>query len=128
MGPKLRANLSKTAYGNWLGISVHSDEFTEIEGLKSKTLIYLTADSDEVLEELNPECAYIIGGIVDRNRLKGITARKAEELKIKTARLPIKENLSFALRASQVTKATAMNICFSPIEYSTYVLLNQTFL
>ena len=81
---------------------MHSEEFTEVEGLKHKTLIYLTADAEEVLHDLDTDCAYIIGGIVDRNRLKGITQRKAQEMQIRSARLPINENLSFSMNASQV--------------------------
>ena len=33
-----------------------------------KRLVYLTADANEVLESLEDDCCYIIGGIVDRNR------------------------------------------------------------
>lgn len=36
---------------------------------------------------------YIIGGIVDRNRLKGISFKKAIAQDIDTARLPLDENL-----------------------------------
>lgn len=35
-----------------------------------QTIVYLTADSGEELEELRPEETYIIGALVDRNRYK----------------------------------------------------------
>ena len=41
---------------------------------------------------------YIIGGIVDRNRLPGLCAQRAKELNIPQRRLPIKENIKFASR------------------------------
>ncbi|TYI27633.1 hypothetical protein ES332_A05G190500v1 [Gossypium tomentosum] len=52
-------------------------------------LVYLTADSETVLHELDPAKVYIVGGLVDRNRWKGITMKKAEEQGIHTAKLPI---------------------------------------
>ncbi|XP_022724823.1 tRNA (guanine(9)-N1)-methyltransferase-like [Durio zibethinus] len=52
-------------------------------------LVYLTADSETVLHELDPTKVYIVGGLVDRNRWKGITMKKAEEQGIRTAKLPI---------------------------------------
>lgn len=47
------------------------------------------ADAEDELSELDPKCAYIIGGIVDRNRYKGLCRTKAETGGIRTARLPI---------------------------------------
>ena len=87
-------------YQNWHGVHTYSEDFTDIPALKKKKLVYLTADSDELLTTFDPDCAYIIGGIVDRNRLKGITLKKAIELNIATARLPIREN--YDLTSSQV--------------------------
>ena len=58
-----------------------------------KELVYLSSDADETIADLDPSCAYVIGGIVDRNRLKGITHRKATEQKIRTVKLPIKDHL-----------------------------------
>lgn len=60
---------------------------------KSK-LVYLTSDSDNVLEDLEDGKVYIIGGIVDRNRLKRAAINRAEELGIATAKLPISEYLN----------------------------------
>ncbi|KIM25865.1 hypothetical protein M408DRAFT_201150 [Serendipita vermifera MAFF 305830] len=54
-----------------------------------ENVVYLTADSDVELMELNPEDTYIIGGIVDKNRYKALCENKARAQSIRTARLPI---------------------------------------
>ena len=79
-------------------------------------VIYLTSDSPDTLTELKPYHTYIIGGIVDKNRHKGICYKKAldrnDELKvesvinsdpttvnkIKTAKLPIGEYMNMTAR------------------------------
>jgi len=52
-------------------------------------IVYLTADSPNTLHELSPYSTYIIGGIIDRNRHKGICYQRAEDRGVKTAKLPI---------------------------------------
>ncbi|KAG5639690.1 hypothetical protein H0H81_005873 [Sphagnurus paluster] len=54
-----------------------------------KSVVYLTADSEDELTELRPEEIYIIGGICDHNRYKNLCLNKAKESGIRTARLPI---------------------------------------
>jgi tRNA (guanine9-N1)-methyltransferase len=60
--------------------------------------IYLSADSDYTLTELKPFSTYIIGGLVDKNREKGICASRAAAAGVKTARLPIGDYLAMASR------------------------------
>lgn len=52
-------------------------------------VIYLTSDSPNTLDTLKPYSTYIIGGIVDKNRHKGICYKRAAAAGVKTARLPI---------------------------------------
>lgn len=63
---------------------------------QKENLVYLTADSETMLSELDLKKIYIIGGLVDRNRWKGITMKKAEEQGIQTARLPIGDYLKMS--------------------------------
>lgn len=54
-----------------------------------KELIYLTADSEHELEQIEEGKVYVIGAFVDRNRLKGYTYDLAKSRKWRTAKLPI---------------------------------------
>lgn len=55
--------------------------------------IYLTADTDDTLTSLEPGKTYIIGGIVDKNRYKGLCRAKADRLGIRAAKLPLSQDV-----------------------------------
>ena len=59
------------------------------------------------MTELDPSRAYIIGGIVDRNRYKGLCRSRAEAGGIRTARLPIRDYLR--LQAAPVMTVTQVS-------------------
>ncbi|XP_075523065.1 tRNA (guanine(9)-N1)-methyltransferase [Primulina tabacum] len=86
-------------YDNWI-IEKKEKSYFEAFLDKRENLVYLTADSEIVLDELDPRAIYIVGGLVDRNRWKGITMKKAKEQGIKTAKLPIGNYLKMS--SSQV--------------------------
>ncbi|KAF6149132.1 hypothetical protein GIB67_025988 [Kingdonia uniflora] len=75
-------------FNRWI-IEKESDSNIEALQDEKERLVYLTADSEIVLEELDPKSIYIIGGLVDRNRWKWITMKKAIDQVIKTVKLPI---------------------------------------
>ncbi|RDA95037.1 hypothetical protein CP533_2068 [Ophiocordyceps camponoti-saundersi (nom. inval.)] len=52
-------------------------------------VVYLTSESPYTLQRLEPNTVYVVGGLVDRNREKGLCYRRAREKGIRTARLPI---------------------------------------
>ena len=90
LGDKTHAALTKSKYENW-GIQTYrktsyidaspvKSVYNEVEAseqIEKSRLIYLTADSDVTLNELNPQDVYIIGGIVDRNRYPNLTLKRA---------------------------------------------------
>ena len=51
--------------------------------------VYLTSESPNELSRLRPHSTYIIGGLVDRNRHKGVCYKRALDHGVQTARLPI---------------------------------------
>lgn len=55
----------------------------------NRDVVYLSSDSPYTLERLEPNTSYVVGGLVDKNREKGLCYRRARERGIRTARLPI---------------------------------------
>ncbi|KAI3831642.1 hypothetical protein MKX03_031879 [Papaver bracteatum] len=86
-------------YDQWL---FQKEKLSYIEALQDQkeNLVYLTADSETIVDELDPGKIYIIGGLVDRNRWKGLTMKKANDQGIQTAKLPIGSYLKMS--SSQV--------------------------
>ena len=68
------------------------------ELIRSGEVVYLTSDSPNTLTELRPYSTYIVGGLVDRNRHKGICYKRAMERGVKTAQLPIGDYMQMASR------------------------------
>ncbi|KAM9251262.1 tRNA methyltransferase 10 homolog B [Cariama cristata] len=54
-------------------------------------IVYLTPDSENVLEDIDPNKVYVLGGLVDESIHKKLTLQRAEEQSLQTARLPIRE-------------------------------------
>ncbi|BCR87824.1 tRNA (guanine(9)-N(1))-methyltransferase [Aspergillus chevalieri] len=118
----------KKTYLNWRGVRtmqedyVHAAEMAKVwmtgpEGGKlagrleeqsdakpgDGEVIYLSSDSPNTLTELKPYSTYIIGGLVDKNRHKGICHKQATERGIKTAKLPIGDYIQMASRSVLAT-------------------------
>ena len=77
---------------------------------------YLTSDSPNVLSSLTPYSTYIIGGLVDKNRHKGVCYKKAMDHGLKTARLPIDEYMK--LDGRQVL--TVNHVCEIMVKWLEY--------
>lgn len=80
-----------SGFNSWLAEISESDfmkmnEEREDFQYDKEHIIYLSADAEETMTELDPSCLYVIGGIVDRNRYKNLTLEKANRLGIRTAK------------------------------------------
>ena len=65
---------------NWAVDFTENDYLNHLKDKYIKSdIVYLTADSPNTLENLDTSKAYIIGGIVDRNRYLNLTFDKAKE-------------------------------------------------
>ena len=117
VGPILLNLLKKNNYENWLGVKIflkeqfetfddfilkelYKNQNTEkLNDLKQK-IFYLSADSENEINDLNKDFTYIIGGIVDRNKYKLLSYNKAKKLGINHGKFPIGEYLN--LNSSKV--------------------------
>lgn len=108
IGDQLDAMLSKSSYLNWglqtyrtvnyidacpVKSSHNTEPETETTKIDKNKLVYLTADSENLLTVLDPTDVYIIGGIVDRNRYVNLTLDRANEQGIRHGRLPIGDHV-----------------------------------
>ncbi|WOL12100.1 tRNA (guanine(9)-N1)-methyltransferase isoform X1 [Canna indica] len=97
---EMDTNLKKIpGYDKWI-IEKESRSYIKTFQENKDNLVYLTADAETILEKIDPKKIYIIGGLVDRNRWKGITMKKADEQGIHSAKLPIGNYLKMS--SSQV--------------------------
>ena len=116
VGKQIKEGLIKSNYENWIGIEIYFkedypsfDKFIEeilykddkrsMNDIKNN-IYYLSADSENNIEDIDKNATYIIGGIVDRNKYKGLSLNKAKELGINHGKFPIGEYLK--LQSSQV--------------------------
>ena len=84
-------------YRSWLGVRYEEQHY--LAAYPRERLVYLSSEGDETLSvPLDPDTVYIVGGLVDHNRQKGLTHRLATEAGIRTAKLPIDEHCEMATR------------------------------
>ncbi|KAJ4293030.1 tRNA (guanine(9)-N(1))-methyltransferase [Collariella sp. IMI 366227] len=83
----------------------------EEDGDVDQSVVYLTSESPYTLDKLEANTSYVIGGIVDKNREKGLCYNRAKEFKVRTAKLPIGEYMAmqsrYVLTTNQVVEIMA---------------------
>lgn len=92
--PLERALAAWTTSADDTSADAHADlgcEPSPFCGPPPPTVVYLTADATDILWRTEAGAVYVVGGFVDRNRAKGLTAEKAACLGIRTARFPLQE-------------------------------------
>jgi len=93
---RVREDLKKQNALNWKGVTFSEEPYNKV--FEHDDIVYLTAESETVLDVIEADKVYIIGGLVDRNRHKGITHERAQAAKVRTARLPIAEHMDLKSR------------------------------
>ncbi|XP_058791713.1 tRNA methyltransferase 10 homolog A [Phymastichus coffea] len=82
-------------YEHW-DVKFHSESYLNV--FPKDKLVYLTSESENVVEELNHDHIYVIGGLVDHNQHKGLCHKLAVENSLKHGRLPLDKFLQMKAR------------------------------
>mmetsp|Transcript_37155 Transcript_37155/g.87093 ORF Transcript_37155/g.87093 Transcript_37155/m.87093 type:complete len:364 (-) Transcript_37155:124-1215(-) len=107
-GSVTRERLAKlSGFDTWL---CQTSEKPYIDLFEKDRLVYLTADTENIVREFDKDKVYVIGGIVDRNRLKGRTREKADEQGIATAALPLAEYIHMGQSSRVLTTNHVLDI------------------
>ncbi|XP_054843601.1 tRNA methyltransferase 10 homolog B [Eublepharis macularius] len=103
-------------FSNYI-IDVMPESYLDLFPLE--TIVYLTPDAENALEEVEPHKVYILGGLVDESIQKRLTFQSAKERHLQMARLPIQEYMVKKLNAKNYHSTTlAINQVF--VALSTY--------
>ncbi|GAA6219638.1 mitochondrial ribonuclease P protein 1 [Lates japonicus] len=87
----------------WDHLFITSTDRQHVDVFPHEQLVYLTADSPNVLHTFDHSKVYIIGALVDRSIQSGLSLANAKRLKLATARLPLDEYLHWEIGAKNLT-------------------------
>lgn len=96
LGGKMSQRLKALdGYDAW---DVNFREKSYLEEFEKHRLLYLSSESENVLETVSDDTVYVIGGLVDHNSQKGLCHRLAVENGVRHARLPLDKYMSMKTR------------------------------
>ncbi|XP_061671011.1 tRNA methyltransferase 10 homolog C [Syngnathoides biaculeatus] len=102
-GAYMKEFLNRYGAETWDRLLITSTEGQAVDLFPRDRLVYLTADSPNVLRTFDHSKVYIIGALVDRSILSGLSLGHAKRLKLATARLPLDEFLHWEMGAKNLT-------------------------
>jgi len=102
-GPYKQELLKRYGAETWERLLITSTERQHVDVFPREQLVYLTADSPNVLRTFDHSKVYIIGAMVDRSIQSGLSLANAKRLKLATARLPLDEFLHWDIGAKNLT-------------------------
>uniref|UniRef100_A0A8P4K9W6 tRNA methyltransferase 10 homolog C n=1 Tax=Dicentrarchus labrax TaxID=13489 RepID=A0A8P4K9W6_DICLA len=94
----------------WERLFITATDRQHVDLFPREQLVYLTADSPNILHKFDHSKVYIIGGLVDRSIQRGLTLANAKRLKLATARLPLDQFLRWETGAKNLTLDQMMRI------------------
>lgn len=95
--------LKRYGQETWDRLFITATGQRHVDMFPREDLVYLTADSPNVLRTFDHSKVYIIGAIVDRSIQSGVSLANAKRLNLSTARLPLDEYLHWEIGAKNLT-------------------------
>uniref|UniRef100_A0A3Q3XJQ5 tRNA methyltransferase 10 homolog C n=1 Tax=Mola mola TaxID=94237 RepID=A0A3Q3XJQ5_MOLML len=102
-GTYMQELLKRYGAETWNRLLITSTDRQHVDVFPREQLVYLTADSPNVLRTFDHSKVYIIGALVDRSIQSGLSLANAKRLKLATARLPLDEYLQWDIGAKNLT-------------------------
>lgn len=102
-GPYMKELLKRYGAETWDRLLITSTHHQHVDLFPQQQLVYLTADSPNVLRTFDHSKVYIIGALVDRSVRSGLSLANAKRLKLATARLPLDEFLDWEMGGKNLT-------------------------
>ena len=78
---------------NWRATVIEHTPLAELYAERRADVVYLSADADEELTEIERDKVYVVGGMLDHNSRKGATQECADAEGWRTARLPLAKHV-----------------------------------
>ncbi|XP_008833940.1 tRNA methyltransferase 10 homolog C [Nannospalax galili] len=101
-------------YGEkWDKLLLTATEKSYVDLFPKDNIIYLTADSPNVMTTFKHDKIYIIGSFVDRNSQRGMSLAKAKRLNLATERLPLDKYLQWEIGNKNLTLDQMIRILLS---------------
>ncbi|XP_015334057.1 tRNA methyltransferase 10 homolog C [Marmota marmota marmota] len=98
-------------YGEkWDKLLLTATEKSHVDLFPKDNIIYLTADSPNVMTTFKHDRIYVIGSFVDKNMQPGISLAKAKRLKLATECLPLDKYLQWDIGTKNLTLDQMMRI------------------
>ncbi|KAJ1116948.1 hypothetical protein NDU88_005150 [Pleurodeles waltl] len=95
--------LVKRYQGAWERLFLSSTEKSHIDIFPAHELVYLTADSPNVMKTFEHDKVYIIGSLVDKSQQTALSLANAKRLNLATLRLPLEKYLQWEIGAKNLT-------------------------
>ncbi|XP_059054373.1 tRNA methyltransferase 10 homolog A [Achroia grisella] len=95
-GDKSKNDIARhNGYENW-DVEFHEESYLNI--FPKRNILYLTSESENIIESFEEDTFYVIGGLVDHNKHKGLCHRIAVEQGIRHAQLPLDKYVNMKTR------------------------------